>query len=520
MTRETHFIRKAGVTPSVADTLPVDITDIVLKRIIILCLISAGLTVLGSVLCIGSLLTKGRFIELGGYRPVEVVKDATMVFVSLGIAWTVHRRAFSPRVLTALGLGYGVFAALYHSVGECYAMAADEFTPIAYFSFTQAWVVFFPAIVPIRSRSATLMILLAAAMAPLSRAVGQGAGWIELPEDSLAILIILMSFSAIMGLIVSHVVYKLGRSVKAAREMGSYTLEEHLGGGGMGEVWRASHRMLARPAAVKLIKPEILRGMQPLEIEKLNQRFEHEVQATAALQSPHTVDIYDYGLAQEGAFYYVMELLDGIDMETLVESFGPVEPARAVHCVIQACHSLNEAHKRQLIHRDIKPANLFVCRYGEDFDFVKVLDFGLVKQERAAGETEMKLTADGSVTGTPAYMYPEALRGDGVIDHRADIYSLGCVAYWLLTGQLVFTASSQMAMLMEHANARPEPPSRRTELEIPPKLDAAVLACLEKNPADRPQGAGALADLLRGIGFAEPWNQARARNWWQLHQAG
>jgi serine/threonine-protein kinase len=379
------------------------------------------------------------------------------------------------------------------------------------------WLVFFPAIVPIRLRTTLIVVLLIAVMPPVSRALLQGLGWVELPEESLANLTLLMVFSSVMGIGVSHVVYKLGKSVTAAREMGSYTLEESLGDGGMGEVWRASHRMLARPAAVKLIKPEVLRGMDAGEIERLNLRFEQEVQATAALQSPHTVNIYDYGLAQDGTFYYVMELLDGIDMETLIERFGPIEPPRAVYLMIQACHSLHEAHNRQLIHRDIKPANLFVCRYGEDLDFVKVLDFGLVKHEKARDEGEMKLTAEGTITGTPSYMCPESVTGKSPVDHRSDIYALGCVMYWLLTGSLVFPAETPMAMLMEHVNAEPVPPSKRSEMLIPEDLDRVVLDCLAKDPAGRPQSADELAVLLREIDFEGPWDQEHARSWWHLH---
>jgi len=379
-------------------------------------------------------------------------------------------------------------------------------------------VVFFPALVPIRSRSTYFMILLAAAMAPLSRALIQSLGYIELPADSLTILALVMMFSAIMGLVVSHVVYKMGKSVTAAREMGSYTLEENLGGGGMGEVWLASHRMLARPAAVKLIKPEVLSGMLPGEIERLNHRFEHEVQATAALCSPHTVDIYDYGLAQDGTFYYVMELLDGIDMETLVQRFGPIEPSRAVHYLIQACHSLNEAHKRKLIHRDIKPANLFVCSYGEDFDFVKVLDFGLVKQVSAQSAKDQQLTQRNVLMGTPAFMPPELALGEKDIDGRADLYALGCVAYWLLTGTVLFSADSPMATLMKHVNEIPEAPSRRSELTIPPELDALVMQCLEKDPTNRPNNAEELSAKLHAIPLDWPWGKEDARLWWDTHR--
>jgi serine/threonine-protein kinase len=368
-----------------------------------------------------------------------------------------------------------------------------------------------------RSTAAVITIMLAASTSPLTRWLATSVGWVQFSEGSITFITLAMIFSALMGVAVSNVVYKLGKSVTEAREMGSYRLEKNLGSGGMGEVWVASHRMLARSAAVKFIKQEVLVGMDTGEIQRLNQRFEHEVQATATLQSPHTVDIYDYGLTLEGTFYYVMELLKGIDMETLVKRFGPIEPNRAVYMLIQACHSLHEAHCRQLIHRDIKPANLFVCEYGEDRDFVNVLDFGLVKRDEATDKTDLKLTREGSITGTPAYMYPEAITGTNPVDHRSDIYSLGCVAYWLLTGDLVFTAETPMAMLTAHATAQPTPPSQHSEFAIPKAIDDVVLACLAKHPDDRPDGADDLADRLGGIEFESPWDNELARTWWDLH---
>ncbi|MEZ4396174.1 MAG: serine/threonine-protein kinase [Candidatus Krumholzibacteriia bacterium] len=516
MLRETQLLRKAAVTLSGTGSLPAGVVDLALKRIVILCLIGAGMALLGIFICLGTILMDGQHLP-GGNNALSTSTDSLMVFVSLGLAWLVHRRVFAPRTLIALGLGYGVYVAAWQCVGECNTLATASFTPVAYFSFNQAWVVFFPAIIPVRSRATVLTILITAALPPLSRWATQTLGYVTLPDDSQVILSLLMMFSAIMALAVSHVVYRLGRSVKAAQELGSYTLEEHLGGGGMGEVWRASHRMLARPAAVKLIKPELLAGLQALEVERMNQRFEQEVQAAATLNSPHTVDIYDYGLSQDGVFYYVMELLDGIDLGAFVRRFGPMEPARVVHCLLQACHSLNEAHRHGLIHRDIKPANLLLCRYGEDLDFVKVLDFGLVKQSRAVGSNDPTLTVDGQLAGTPAFMYPEAVEGQGAVGPRSDLYSLGCVAYWLLTAELVFDAPSPMALLVEHARSAPVPPSQRSELDIPPALDALVMACLAKRPADRPRDADDLAARLRAVPLAAPWSPEQARAWWDLH---
>jgi serine/threonine-protein kinase len=520
MSLETQFIRPAPSATGSTDALPVDLTNVVLKRIVFLCLTPPTLVILGNIVNLVNSYVLG--ITSFDYSVLEAAHDIVIILVSLALAWTVHRRLLSSRALIKLGLAFCVFAALWFSATECLVVSAYHSDPIrlglSYFSFSLVWVVFFPAIVPMRSTAAVVTIVLAASMSPLTRWLSVSNGWVEFSEGSITFITIAMLFSVVMGLAVSNVVYRLGRSVTEAREMGSYRLEENLGSGGMGEVWVASHRMLARPAAVKFIKHEVIRGMGEAEIQKLNQRFEHEVQATATLQSPHTVDIYDYGITPDGTFYYVMELLRGIDMETLVKRFGPIRPERAVYMLIQACHSLHEAHRRQLIHRDIKPANLFVCSYGEERDFIKLLDFGLVKHDRDGDDTDPKLTREGSITGTPAFMCPESITGKGPVDHRSDIYSIGCVAYWLLTGELVFSAETPMGMLTDHATAQPTPPSTLSEVEIPEALDEIVLACLAKHPDQRPQGADDLAARLEEIRFEKRWDNERARIWWDRHR--
>jgi serine/threonine-protein kinase len=296
--------------------------------------------------------------------------------------------------------------------------------------------------------------------------------------------------------------------------MGSYRLIERLGIGGMGEVWRAEHRELHRAAAVKLIRPEICDRRDALS-GTLRRRFEREAQVTAALRSPHTVAIYDFGTASDGSFYYAMELLDGFDLETLVGRFGPQSPQRVVQFLLQICDSLAEAHNLGLIHRDIKPKNLFVSRLGLNYDFIKVLDFGLVKASGAGDSSQTQLTVDGTTTGTPAYMSPEIALGNKV-DARSDIYSLGCVAYWLLTGHLVFDADTPLAVLLAHIQDSPIPPSQRSELEIPSDLEQVVLSCLEKDPANRPQSALELADALRACRLPT-WGSQQAETWWSTH---
>ena len=234
--------------------------------------------------------------------------------------------------------------------------------------------------------------------------------------------------------------------------------------------------------------------------DELQRRFEQEAQAIARLRSPHTVELFDFGVADNGAFYYAMELLDGLDADALVRRFGPLPPDRAIYLLRQVCHSLAEAQACGLVHRDIKPANIFLCRYGQDHDFVKVLDFGLVKAlDARVKRAAPGLTAENAVQGTPAFIAPEQAMGDADVDGRADIYATGCVAYWLLTGQYVFTADTPIGILLHHASTLPVPPSARTDQPIPPGLERVIMACLAKDPADRPQTARELSlRLARG----------------------
>jgi eukaryotic-like serine/threonine-protein kinase len=246
-------------------------------------------------------------------------------------------------------------------------------------------------------------------------------------------------------------------------------------------------------------------------------RDSSEAQATSSLRSPHTIELYDFGVADDGTFYYVMELLDGFDLQRFVERFGPIPPERAVHLMKQVCHSLAEAHDQGLIHRNIKPANVYLCRYGRDVDFVKVLDFGLVKPQHDRGSTQIDVTAAHVARGTPAFMSPEQVVGARVVDARSDIYAVGCLGYWLLTGQLVFAGHTAMETILKHVQAKPEPPSQHVESDIPESFDELILACLEKNPDHRPPTTDAVATRLSAIETREEWSQERAHQWWDLH---
>jgi len=312
------------------------------------------------------------------------------------------------------------------------------------------------------------------------------------------------------------------RAVRSAREpvleidstqldegvpLGLYRLMEKLGEGGMGEVWRARHQLLARPCAVKVIRPERLGESNR---EKTIERFRLEARTIARLSSPNTVRLFDFGVTDSDSFYFVMELLEGLDLASLVERFGPLPAERAIDVLRQACRSLAEAHDEGLLHRDIKPHNLFLCRLGLDVDVLKVLDFGLVKSVR---EANANLTADGILTGTPAYMPPERVQG-GDADERSDIYALGCVAYWMLTGKTVFTGDP-MAMMLHHVRTAPQAPSKSAPGAIPQRLDEIVLACLEKSPDLRPQSAIDLWHQLGDVKVTTPWTVERAEGWWR-----
>jgi eukaryotic-like serine/threonine-protein kinase len=308
--------------------------------------------------------------------------------------------------------------------------------------------------------------------------------------------------------VASEVLYGLRREVRDARRLGQYTLVERLGEGGMGVVYRAEHALLRRPTAVKLL-PATKR------IDTIA-RFEREVQLMAELTHPNTVAVYDYGRTESGVFYYAMEYLEGIDLQGLVEVGGAQPAARVIHLLRQVCGSLAEAHERGLIHRDVKPANIFLCKKRGEPDTVKVLDFGLVKD---MSTDESSISTGNKVIGTPLYMSPEAFVHPDSIDARSDLYSLGAVAYLLVTGRPVFSGGSAIEVLTKHLHAVPEIPSERLGRSVPADLESIVLSCLAKAPDDRPASARALREALERCENAGAWLAREADEWWTSFDA-
>jgi serine/threonine-protein kinase len=314
---------------------------------------------------------------------------------------------------------------------------------------------------------------------------------------------------ALVAGVISRVVHGLQTRVREAMQLGQYTLESKIGEGGMGTVYRARHAMLRRPTAVKLLPPE-------KSSEQAIARFEREVQETSRLTHPNTVAIFDYGRTRDGVFYYAMEYLDGISLEDLVKAFGPQPPSRIIHVLTQAAEALAEAHSMGLVHRDVKPANIVLCERGGLADAVKVLDFGLVKDVHAP--VDARVSGAGTICGTPLYMAPEVLTSPEAVDARSDLYALGAVGYYMLTGAVLFEGGA-VEVFGHHLHTRPKPPSERRGEPVEADLEAVVMRCLEKRPEDRYESATALVTALQRCAGAQEWTRDRGRAWWDENRS-
>jgi serine/threonine-protein kinase len=451
--------------------------------------------------------------SVGGMRAANAAVVAGTVFAITicTLAWT---RRVSQRTMLDVGILFEVAASFCIAVIE-FRIRTHLDEPIVGVSGMALWITFFVLVVPTTAGKAALGALGSALMGPLALVVYSAVETVPLPSPGRMLSIFLPDLlAAAWALLMSRYIYGMGREISKARRMGYYELTERVGRGGMGEVWRAKHRMLARPAAIKLISPEAL-GKGGDLTSTLVQRFEREAQTTATLQSQHTVQVYDFGVTEDGALYYVMEYLEGLDLQTLIKSYGPIPPERAVHFLLQMLESLDEAHRAGLVHRDIKPANIIAGKYGVHYDFIKVLDFGLarfIENSRTAG------TTFPMVAGTPEYMAPEAALNPADVDSRADLYAVGAVGYWMLTGRLLFEGRTDYQTLLEHVSKAPVPPSQRSETPIPQGLEEIIMACLEKDPNRRPQTARELTARLKAVVVHSTWTQERAEHWWQAHR--
>jgi tRNA A-37 threonylcarbamoyl transferase component Bud32/uncharacterized membrane protein len=493
--------------------LPHDLLRDASRRLGIMSLISAAIWTLGTVL--------GHIAVRAMTRPGDpqwVRLEATDAIAGISIVSSLamfvytRRSRRSPTFILDLGLVFLVLTGLALGLMFHWEGAPHGYVIQPEISWIGAVVLMFAAIVPNAPRKVLVAGLIAVAMNPLGMYIAWARGMWDNGSPSQVLLMHYPDFLLVgVAVVIAHVVTKLGQQVARAREMGSYRLGELLGRGGMGEVYKASHRMLARPAAIKLIRPEMLAG-RDVSAQLAVTRFRREAEAAAGLRSPHTVELYDFGVTEDDTIYFVMELLDGMSLESLVTRYGPLPANRVINILLQVCESLEEAHVRGLVHRDIKPPNIHIGRVGLRHDFVKVLDFGLVKAVSNKNDGQSLATAQGMTPGTPAYMAPELALGEAV-DGRADLYALGCVAYYLLTGQLVFEADNMLSMVAKHLQATPVPPSQRTATRIPAALEQLVMQCLDKKPASRPQSAALLSQSLAAIDEPQ-WTEEQGKQWW------
>ncbi|HSS44303.1 MAG TPA: serine/threonine-protein kinase [Thermoanaerobaculia bacterium] len=468
----------------------------------IACLASSGFLVMRVVLNALAARSAGRHSPLENFPVFHLVATAILFLI-----WMLARsRAFSDRGLRRLDAAGTIAAALAYAVMALtmpLAWRPDQLVLL----ILNAVLLGRAALVPSAPRrtawiSAASVVPIPAVTFLLFRGRVFGDLW---PAAAVTQATLWATFIALLATVISNVTFHLRRSVARARRLGQYTLLEKIGEGGMGVVYRAEHEMLRRPTAIKLLPPHSA-GEQSLR------RFEREAQMTARLTNPHTVSVYDFGRTPEGAFYYVMEYLDGVDLEHLVREEGPLPPGRVVHILRQVCEALAEAHGVGLVHRDIKPGNILLSERGGISDFAKVVDFGLVKE--VSGSEQARLTREDVFAGTLQYLAPETIQDGSSSDPRSDLYALGAVAYYLLTGAPVFDGRP-IQVIQSHLQVSPRPPSARLGRPLPAKLESLVLECLEKDPNRRPESARALMDRFAACDDVEPWGADEARRWWR-----
>jgi serine/threonine-protein kinase len=448
--------------------------------------------------------------------PLKGVRAAILLVIVGGYLWLRSRAALGPRLLHLIEAV--VFAAIFLQISLMlvvrvghYAAAADATSAAAFYQvILGSWclvIMTYGLFVPNTWQRAAALLLpvgclpyvLVFCLRRLNPAVDAALAANRAPSP-----VPLPLVAALIAVFAAHSTHLIRRAAFKSRRFGQYVLKERIGCGGMGEVFRAEHQLLRRPCAIKLIRQDRETDATALA------RFELEVRATAKLTHVNTLEVYDYGRTDDGTFYYVMELLRGMSLDQLVKRRGPMEPERAVHFLRQTCGALGEAHAAGLVHRDIKPANIFAAERGGVHDVAKLLDFGLVKQRggEAAGPT-----ATRGFSGSPAYMAPEQAAAYRDADARSDIYSLGAVAYELLTGRPPFTGGTVFQVLSAHASTPPAAPSS-FRAEVPVDLERVVLRCMEKSPADRYQSAAELEHALSACACANAWTTQRAAAWW------
>jgi len=430
-----------------------------------------------------------------------------VTFSALGLSWRVvlARRTLSERALYRIDLTYAIVLGLAFAAA---GIGSHERRAAGYAVLIQCLLMVFTRAFLVPSTGRRTAVVSSAALAPLVFAsiVLAAIGNVDMPGPAFSIAaFVLCGVAILLATLGSRLIYDLRRRVSQARQLGQYTLESKIGEGGMGTVYRGHHVLLRRPTAIKLIRADRV-GADALE------RFEREVQHTSQLAHPNTVSVFDYGRTRDGVFYYAMELLDGMDLELIVHRHGAIPQRRAIDVLLQVCGALQEAHERGIIHRDIKPANIILCQHGGACDVAKVVDFGLVK------DLKNDVSNDG-VVGTPSYTAPETVTDPKAVTSSVDLYALGAVGYYLLSGRRVFEGTSALDLCVQHVTKEPKPLSQVAP-EVVPELEQIIMRCLRKPPHERFETVAALAEALRAVRVND-WSEEDAASWWsrKRHEA-
>ncbi len=465
----------------------------------------------------------GQF-ETGFYDQI-IITSAVLIFLTSMIVFALLRlqQRSAMEHIIVLGLVYEVIIAFFMSLTDYSIPGGPGYQADGKITWVYLWITIYPLIVPCSPKKTIIAAACSSAMVMVAMLFATMVFQNPMPSSTAIYLtlegLVMVSFFASLT---AYIIHQSNLAINKERHHSSYQLESLLGEGNMGKVWQAKHKMLHRPAAIKIIDMDKISSHPKVQQEYIL-RFEREAQSTASLYSPHSISLYDFGITEDGSFFYVMEALHGIDLQQLVKQFGPLPAERVVYLLLQICESLAEAHQKGLVHRDIKPANIFVCHYGIEYDFVKVLDFGMVKSQNEitthSSSTTIKnispeLTQAGNVYGTPAYMAPEMLRRMPV-DHRYDMYSLGCVAYWMLSGKRAFLAKDMQDLVKKQLYNPPIPFRHRTNNPVPEKLEQVIFWCLAKNPDERPKDMLELIHAIKGVEINREWTGTKMTAWWQ-----
>ncbi len=447
-----------------------------------------------------------RYPDIEPHLQDVIYVVATVALAVLAAVWrlVLARRQLSIEALYRIDLFYMALSGITFATT---ALLAHDFFPSSYVCLIYASFTMFVRTLFVPSTTMRTAVVSTVAFVPMSvAAIALGANWnMGLPGPAFAAGgTMLSAVAVVLASYGSNVIYDLRQQARGQQQLGQYTLDRKIGEGGMGAVYRAHHVLLRRPTAVKLLLPD--RVGRPDNLE----RFEREVQHMSQLTHANTVAVFDYGRNHEGVFYYAMEYLDGIDLDRLVKRSGPQPSGRVAHILAQVCGALHEAHARGIVHRDIKPANIILCERGLVPDVAKVVDFGLVKE--LAGDTGISTQI---VMGTAAYIAPEAVTDPSTIGPAVDLYGIGAVGFYLVTGRHVFTGNTSVDLCIQHVTKPPPSPSEVTRNHVAPELEAILMRCLAKAPKDRFASADELAQALRAVPPTPGWNDEEARRWWR-----